>query len=469
MQGLETKVLAPRVKTQLLDAYSVTRSRSIAMCARLENEDYGLQAEPFTSPPKWHLAHTTWFFETFLLKPYASDYQVFDAHYEVLFNSYYNGVGEQFPRPQRGVLSRPTVSEVIRYREYVDLAMMRLLDQSQHANFADIELRCRLGIEHEKQHQELFFTDLKFCFSRNPLYPVYLELNASSAFDMRFKKSAESNGPATGSDETIQWLDYSGGLISIGVDSSRDSENKNVSFSYDSFSYDNESPRHQVFLKAFSLASKLVTNAEYQAFIDDGGYERSEFWLSDGWSKIQQEQWQAPLYWLDVNGQNMEFTLHGLKPRKADSPVCHVSAFEADAYANWAKARLPTEAEWEHAASQENIDLGNYQAERELEVLHPGSGDSKGTFNQLPKPSLKQLYDNCWQWTSSAYRPYPGFKTAEGAIGEYNGKFMCNQWVLRGGSCVSSEGHLRATYRNFFYPEERWQFSGIRLAKDSSK
>lgn len=385
-------------------------------------EDYGLQAAAFASPPKWHLAHTSWFFETFILKPFVAGYQVIDEHYEHLFNSYYNSVGQQYPRPQRGLLSRPTVKEVMDYRQAVTEAMLTLLSDQQHPELETIEQRCRLGIEHEQQHQELFFTDLKYSFAANPLFPAY----CSEPLSVTDSQSAP-----------LTWQEFEGGLITIGVDSSE--------LSVTRFAFDNESPAHQVFLQPYAIADRLITNQEYQAFIDDGGYERPELWLADGWAQVQEEGWQSPLHWYE----DQEFTLHGLVHRIPHAPVCHVSGFEADAYARWAGVRLPTEQEWEHAAPEvagQGVDSG---------VYHPMPGQSDNS----------SWYEQCWQWTASAYRPYPNFKADEGAIGEYNGKFMSNQWVLRGGSCVSNIHHLRSTYRNFFYPEDRWQFSGIRLAK----
>ena len=414
----------------LEDDFLTTRQYSIKACETLELEDYGLQAAVFTSPPKWHLAHTSWFFETFILKPFATDYVPFEPAYEVLFNSYYNGIGQPFPRAERGLLSRPTVSQVLSYRQYVDKAMSGLLSHDEHPHRETITQRCRLGIEHEKQHQELLHTDIKYSFSRNPLYP---------AFDKQYQAR-----PSSGSEESA-WCDFPGGLYSLGIDELPSQ-----------FAFDNEMPEHKVFIEPFSLANRLVTNREYQAFVDDGGYSKPVYWLADGWATVQTQQWAQPLYWLDVQGKAMEFTLYGLQERQADQPVCHLSGYEADAYANWANARLPTEAEWEIAARQQAFSGGSGS------FLHPQTA----TAIDVAEPLL-QLYDSCWQWTASAYRAYPGFKIQEGAIGEYNGKFMSNQWVLRGGSCVSSAGHLRPTYRNFFYPEDRWQFSGIRLAKNT--
>ena len=411
----------------LLAAYQATRQQSLAITNPLLPEDFCLQAAAFASPPKWHLAHTTWFFETFILKVFDDGYQAFHSQYEVLFNSYYNAVGEQFPRPQRGLLSRPSLDEIIEYREAIDNAMIDLMSQTDHIHFKDIVTRCRLGIQHEKQHQELFFTDIKYSLSKNPLYPQYQSVSKNIVDDA----------------QELQWLEFDGGLIEIGTD-----------IEEVDFSFDNESPKHEVYLQPFQLANRLVTNAEFQAFIDDGGYKCSELWLADGWVIVQAQQWRHPLYWREHNGKAMEYTLYGLTERVAEGPVCHLSAYEADAFAQWAEARLPTEFEWEHAASQQDI----FQSGQS--VFHPQSVTKAAADGQ----PLLQLYDQCWQWTSSTYRPYPRFEASKGAIGEYNGKFMCNQWVLRGGSCVSPQNHLRCTYRNFFYPNDRWQFSGLRLA-----
>lgn len=411
----------------LIRDYHACRQQSVIACEALELEDYGLQADGFVSPPKWHLAHTSWFFETFVLKPFASEYEVIDPVYEVLFNSYYNAVGQQFPRAQRGLLSRPTVSQVLAYRQHVDTAMSRLLAGDNHPRRETIVQRCRLGIEHEKQHQELFYTDIKYSFSLNPQYPALINETMGS--------------PAQVAE--LQWRDFPGGLFDMGFTAG-----------LAGFAYDNELPAHKVFIEPFSLANRLVTNGEYQAFVDDGGYSKPAYWLADGWAMVQKQKWKQPLYWLDVQGKAMEFSLNGLQERQADQPVCHLGGYEADAYASWANARLPTEAEWEFAARQQAFNV------RAKTFLHP----QVAARNESEEPLL-QLYNSCWQWTASAYRPYPGFTVQKGAIGEYNGKFMSNQWVLRGGSCVSSTDHLRPSYRNFFYPEDRWQFSGIRLAR----
>ncbi|GAB5453530.1 MAG: ergothioneine biosynthesis protein EgtB [Halioglobus sp.] len=408
---------------QLRQEFDATRAQSIRNCEPLQAEDFALQAEAFTSPPKWHLAHTTWFFETFLLKPWLTGYTTPEPLYEVMFNSYYNGIGEQFPRPRRGLLSRPTLDEVLDYREQVNTGVAQLLCDTGHPHHADILARVTLGIEHEKQHQELFFTDLKYSLHHNPLLPAY---------------TSQSLAPAS-EPEPLQWHAFEGGLVEIGHHRT-------------DFCFDNELPRHTCFLQPFELAHRLVTNREFQAFIDDGGYRQPNLWLADGWEVVQREGWNAPLYWLQRDGAALEYTLHGVQALEPEYPVCHVSAYEADAYARWAGARLPSEQEWEMAAPE-------VQASADNSTYHPSPSRSGG--------NLDQLYTDCWQWTRSAYAPYPGYRASADAIGEYNGKFMSNQLVLRGGSCVSSAGHVRRSYRNFFYPPDRWQFTGIRLARDS--
>ena len=411
----------------LVDEFLRTREQSLAFCAPLDVEDHALQAAAFTSPPKWHLAHTTWFFETFLLKPFLRGYRSSEPLYEMLFNSYYNSIGEQFPRPQRGLLSRPNLAAVHDYRARIDAGIVSLLGGAEADNPA-VRERLRLGIEHERQHQELFFTDIKYSLAVNPLLPAY-QPRASLAAD---------DAPA------MHWLRYDGGLLEVGHGGGE-------------FSFDNERPRHRCFLEPFSLASRLVTNGEYQAFIDDGGYRRPELWLAEGWTAVQEQCWDRPLYWMHRDGEDLEYTLHGLQPRAAGRPVCHLSGFEVDAFARWAGARLPTEQEWEVAASA---------------APAPAGGVDLGVYHPVPAPPPSpagptQLYGEVWQWTQSAYGPYPGYRPTEGAIGEYNGKFMSSQWVLRGGSCVSKAAHLRPSYRNFFYPPDRWQFSGLRLARST--
>ena len=405
------------------------RHQSVAYCQPLALEDYGLQAMAETSPPKWHLAHTTWFFETFILKPFVNDYCSPNPQYEVLFNSYYNGIGRQHPRHQRGLLSRPSVEEVLEYRGLIDQQIIDLLNHTDHPHHGEILTRLELGLNHEQQHQELFFTDLKYSFFQNPLYPTYANTALSSTDKPALNRT---------------WIDYQGGLIAVGQQQ-------------EDFCFDNELPRHQVMLTPFQLANRLVTNGEFLAFIEDGAYQRPDLWLADAWATVQQHQWRAPLYWLRQDNQWLEYTLHGLAPVDYERPVVHVSAYEADAYARWAEARLASEFELEYAANQQAI-TGQFIT---------GQFIDNGEFHPQATQQDNQVYGTAWEWTHSAYGPYPNFRAGKGAIGEYNGKFMCNQLVLRGGSCVTSRDHIRSSYRNFFYPQDRWQFSGIRIAQSA--
>ena len=408
----------------LAERWQATRQASEALYGTLAAEDYVVQSMPDVSPSKWHLAHTSWFFETFLLQDTTRGYEVFHPAYATLFNSYYNTVGPQFPRSQRGLLSRPTVDEVYAYRQHVDRHMQRLFDQP----LADAQANLiELGIQHEQQHQELALTDIKHVFWTNPLRPALRE-NAAQA--------SETAAPP------LEWRAYPEGLVEIGHGGG-------------GFAFDNESPRHPVYMQPFALASRLVTNAEYAAFIADGGYTRPDVWLSDGWARLQEAGWQAPIYWEQRNDGWEEMTLGGMRPLDPHAPVCHVSHYEADAYARWAGARLPTEAEWEVAAADVPC-RGNFV---ESDRLHPTVPVAE--HDGAPQ----QLFGDVWEWTSSAYLPYPGYTPPAGVVGEYNGKFMSGQMVLRGGSCATPASHIRPTYRNFFSPDARWQFSGIRLAR----
>jgi len=403
----------------LMAGYQRIRAFSEQLCDPLLTEDMGLQACADVSPPRWHLAHTTWFFETFLLKPHLAGYRVFHPQFEYLFNSYYNGIGEQFARPQRHLLSRPTDKDVYAWRQQVDDAMVRLIEQQQ-PGLTDL---VTLGLNHEQQHQELLLTDLKYSLSFNPLAPTLGQ------------PLAKADSPAP-----LSFQSFSGGLVEIGA-------------SGEGFAFDNETPRHRVWLEPFALANRPVSNGEFRAFIEDGGYRRPELWLSDGWAWVQAQHSQRPLYWHE--DLDRHFTLAGLQPLHAGQILAHVNYYEADAYARWVGKRLPTEQEWEHAAAAQPlqghfVENGSYQP------------------SQARDTAMAHLFGDVWEWTASAYLPYPGFQAAAGAVGEYNGKFMCNQMVLRGGSCASSREHVRASYRNFFYPHHRWQFSGIRLAGDPS-
>jgi ergothioneine biosynthesis protein EgtB len=401
--------------------YSHVRRVSLEICEPLQTEDYVVQSMPDASPAKWHLAHTSWFFEQFLLKPLLSGYRVFHPDFEYLFNSYYQTVGRMHERPQRGLLTRPTVEEVRRYREHVDEHMQKLL----RARPEDDKLHSvtTLGLNHEQQHQELMFTDIKHLFSRNPLLPAY-------------KAGSDDWNDAAA---PMHFIAFDGGIGEIGASGKH-------------FCFDNELPRHRTLVEPYALADRLVTNGEYLEFIRDGGYRRPEFWLSDGWSTVQREGWTRPIYW--AASLDREFTLHGLQPLHTATPVCHVSFYEADAFARWAGARLPSEAEWELAAESMPV-IGNLLSSG---ALHPQSAGVQ--------PGMKQIFGDVWEWTSSPYVAYPGYQPPPGALGEYNGKFMCNQLVLRGGSCVTPADHIRASYRNFFYADARWQFIGVRLARN---
>lgn len=419
---MTTPVSAPAsTRLSLENHYQQVRQVSKQICQPLVTEDYGIQSMPDVSPPKWHLAHTTWFFETFLLLPHLAGYEVFHPKFGYLFNSYYESVGKRQPRPQRGLLSRPRVEEVYRYRVYVDQAMRSLLTiQSSPPALKSLIL---LGLHHEQQHQELLLTDIKHILAINPLRPAY----------------QPDLPPLTGAALIKeQWLDYPGGLFTIGHEGAE-------------FAFDNEAPRHQVYLQDYWLATRLVTNGEYLEFLQAGGYRKPEYWLSEGWTTVQTEQWQAPLYREQIDGTWWVMTLAGMLPLNPQEPVCHVSFYEADAYARWAGACLPTEAEWEVAAAQVPLQ-GNFF---ESGHLHPAPA--------LGTTRPDQIFGDVWEWTQSAYLTYPDYQPAAGAVGEYNGKFMCNQMVLRGGSCVTSGNHIRPSYRNFSPPAARWQFTGIRL------
>lgn len=401
----------------LADFYRQVRALSLRLCETLGPEDMTVQSMPDASPVKWHLAHVTWFFEHFILKDRVSGYRPIDDTYHYLFNSYYYTAGDMYLRPRRGLLSRPTVEEIVSYRGHVDAHMLRMIEHADE----NLSFLVALGLNHEQQHQELLLTDIKHALAQNPLYPV-------------FREDAAAPGTSGGA---LEWQGFAGGVTEIGCEGN-------------GFCYDNETPCHRVWLEDFEIATRPVTHGEYLEFIRAGGYHTPEFWLSDGWTTVQSEGWTAPLYWLD---EERCFTLGGLKPLDMNAPVTHISFYEADAYARWASARLPTEAEWETAARGLAVE-GNFL---ESGALQPRGQDGDG---------LRQMYGDVWEWTASAYAPYPGFRPLAGSLGEYNGKFMSSQRVLRGGSCASSRDHVRATYRNFFYPHQRWQFTGLRLARD---
>lgn len=412
----------------LRERYRSIRALSERICAPLEVEDYQVQSIVETSPPKWHLAHMSWFFETFVLTAYLDGYRPYHPAFEHLFNSYYETLGHAYPRPKRGLLARPTVPEVYAYRKAIDGAMDTLFDGLQQDPDVQLLALIELGLNHEQQHQELLYMDIKHNFSVNPLRPAYRN-------DLPDREGMES--------DPLEWHAQPGGVYEIGHDPDGET-----------FAYDNENPRHSQYLEDFLLADRLVTNREYLSFIEDEGYQRSELWLADGWYHIRRHEWQHPLYWEpDGEGGWLEMTLGGLRPLRPDEPVSHVSYFEADAYARWAGRRLPTEAELEVVLEQMPV-CGNFAEEG---VLHPAPATKDG-----------QWFGDLWRWSATAYHPYPGFRPYAGSAGEYNGKFMSNQMVLRGGCCVTPRDHVRASYRNFFYPHDRWQFSGIQLADSPS-
>jgi ergothioneine biosynthesis protein EgtB len=406
-------------RDQLAHTYGEVRATTESLAAPLSPEDQTVQSMPDTSPTKWHRGHTSWFFETFVVPRELRAYTPFHPAYGYIFNSYYETVGERHPRAERGLVSRPGVSEVAEYRHHVDKVMGEILDGPLAGATADL---LELGLHHEQQHQELLLMDIKHVLSRNPLQPAYRRREDAVAADPR---------PAG-------WIEHPGGPVEVGHGS-------------DAFAFDNEFPRHVAHLVPFAVADRAVTCGEWLAFMDDGGYRRPELWLSDGWAIVQQQRCEAPLYWSrDGDGWQL-FTLAGTRPLCPDEPVCHVSYYEADAYAHWTGGRLPTEFEWE-AVARSRAPEGNFL---QPSVLHP-----------TPQHHRDGVFGDVWEWTSSSYSAYPGFRAPPGAVGEYNGKFMVNQYVLRGGSCVTPLGHTRATYRNFFPAGARWAFSGVRLAED---
>ena len=428
--SLANQPLAHSQSERLLARYREVRHFTERLCQPLQPEDCVVQSMPDVSPTKWHLAHTTWFFETFVLKVWVPEYQPEVPEYAYLFNSYYNAAGDMHRRDLRGLISRPTLAETFRFRRSIDRQVEELLERSGGDQLDEIEPVFTIGLHHEQQHQELLLTDIKHVLAQNPLHPVYRERDKGV--------SRPSIAPAS-------FIDFPETILEIGHGGS-------------DFSYDNEGPRHRALVPAFSLAARPVTNGEYLEFMEDGGYQRPEFWLSLGWMTVNEQRWEAPLYWEKRDGAWWNFTLSGLRPIDESEPVTHISHFEADAFANWSGARLPTEFEWERAAQDLALE-GNF-VERERFQPAPVVGQTHDR--------LSQMYGDVWQWTRSAYLPYPGYRAAPGALGEYNGKFMSNQMVLRGASCATSRSHARRSYRNFFQPEKRWQFTGIRLARDTA-
>lgn len=416
----------PRVATtpdQLIQHYALVRGASEELTRGLTPEDMTVQTMPDVSPTKWHLAHTTWFFETFILSQYEDGFRPFDPEFEYLFNSYYNGAGEQWPRHKRGLIARPGVDRILDYRDDVDTRMATVA--SMRGDDPDLAYLMILGLNHEQQHQELLLTDIKHVMGTNPTNPAY----------------AASPLPESPS-STVGWLEFTDGVREVGRTLD------------EGFAYDNETPRHRVFTHAFELADRPVTCGEYLEFVRDGGYEHPDHWLSEGWGFVQEHEKKAPLYWRDSQGEFKVMTLHGLVDLDPHAPVCHVSYYEADAFARWRGARLPTEFEWEIAAARVSADPAD------------GQFVEDGAFHPVGRAS-DQLMGGVWEWTASSYAPYPGYTPLDGTLGEYNGKFMVNQYVLRGGSCASSASHLRTTYRNFFPAHACWQFTGFRLARDA--
>ena len=416
----------PRAERSALESrYRAVRAATVALALPLSDADATVQSMPDASPAKWHMAHTTWFFESMVLRADSSNYRTFDERFNYLFNSYYESVGARQPRPLRGLLTRPTLGEVLAYRDYVDAALAKLLQEAPAQSVLNV---IELGCHHEQQHQELLLTDILHLFAQNPLRPAY-------------KESVPL--PVELIDRSQAYRSFAGGLIDIGHQG-------------ESFAFDCEGPRHAVRLEPYRLSDRLVTNGEWMEFIADGGYRDPLLWLSDGWATLRNEAWSAPLYWEARDGEFWSMTLRGAQPIDRDAPVAHVSYFEADAFATWASRRLPTEAEWEAAAQDLPIN-GNFA----------NSGRLRPRPAPAPTGKVRQMFGDVWEWTRSAFMPYPRVRPMEGALGEYNGKFMSGQFVLRGGSCVTPEDHVRATYRNFFAPHARWQFSGLRLAEDA--
>ncbi len=418
-------------RSELIDAFRRVREQSETLCEPLETEDFVIQTIDDVSPPKWHLGHTAWFFERVVLQQFQPDYRPIDDRYYYIFNSYYESFGERVLRNLRGTISRPTVPEVLDYRRRVTERMVELINSVSESQYSKFEQLVVLGMNHEQQHQELFVTDIKHIFSQNPLYPVYMQREVV---------------PENSSRPAIKFIPFEGGVFEIGANGN-------------GFAYDNEYPRHKTLLNDFSLSNRLVTCGEYLEFIKDKGYENHHLWLSDAWAVIEDENWRHPLYWQPTDNGWQIMTLSGLRPLDLQEPVCHVSFYEAAAYARWADKRLPTEAEWEVASQKAQHIPGNLLDDS---TFHP---TAKNGDPNLKNDTIQSLVGDVWEWTNSAYLPYPGYRQTKDALGEYNGKFMSNQMVLRGGSCATPRDHIRTSYRNFFQPEKRWQFTGIRLAE----
>ena len=421
----------------LAQRFQQVRAQTERLIKPLSAEDCQLQSMPDASPAKWHLAHLTWFFETFVLERFEERFQPFDASFRRLFNSYYHGVGDKYPRPQRGLISRPSLQDVLAYRAQVNQRVTEVLSTTRDAQAPELAQLIELGLHHEQQHQELLLTDIQHALSFNPQSPAYAR---------RWPLTRTAPQP-------VRWHTYGGGLVQHGFDAALDGD----------FAFDNETPRHPVYVAPFELASRLVTNGEMMDFMADQGYARPELWLSMGWDWVQAGAHRMPLYWQGATGDYRHFTLQGLQDVDTNTPVCHLSYFEADAFARWSGARLPSEFEWELAA-------------RQLPASSAKSGHfvETGAYHPLPQQEASpatpsQMMGDVWEWTQSNYNPYPGYQPWEGLVGEYNGKFMCNQFVLRGGSCATPQSHIRASYRNFFPPDAQWQFSGLRLARDAQK
>lgn len=428
-----TQVRTTAVARDALPLFTDVRRASLKLAEPLSDADATVQSMPDASPAKWHLAHTTWFFERMILGQTVPGYRDFDESFNFLFNSYYESIGDRQPRPRRGMITRPTLDHIIAYRHHVDAAMADLLASGPSRDVLEL---VELGCHHEQQHQELLLTDILHLFSQNPLKPAY--------------RDPEPLGVDKSREDPLSWVAYDGGIVEIG----NDAEAPGAGFAFDC-----EGPRHRTLLEPYALSDRLVTNGEWIDFVEDGGYRETLLWLSEGWAWVLAETIEMPLYWEKRDGDYWAMTLRGLQPVDRQAPVTHVSYFEADAFAAWAGHRLPREAEWENAAHRLDIAAGNFA---DSGRLRPRPAPARNNAS----PALRQAFGDVWEWTASPYTAYPGFKAAEGAVGEYNGKFMCNQFVLRGGSCVTPPGHIRATYRNFFPTSARWQFSGLRLAKD---